>query len=341
MLIAVFVAVLAAMVLDLRRADGTARGRGAWFAFVATGVAAALPFGAVLPIPSLAHVGSVPSFDVTRPCVAPDVTTSLHALGPFLFLRVLLPIAIVFFLARERAAPRPRFLLGFAISLASVVFAFAAVRTARGGADLAAYRTCGALTPEEGLDPSRVRAVLARTMGEARQEIIHWRDLPRLPRPPWVRSEIPVTIGGDPWVLRPRGASVVAEPDDHRAIERPLPALHFASVPSMAMSPGHTVLLDHRPDGRLYAVRVGRPVRFAEIGPLVRPPRWPLAVLGFGILFTLVVLVRLRPIRAIAIFAPYRAAPEVPPRASALLPLCALFLIEASLTSMHVLIPYL
>ncbi len=336
MLLAVFLAVLAAAVLDLRRASGASSFRASGW-FVATLVAAALPLGALLPEATLSHVGSVPSFDLLRPCVAPSEAPARHAFAPFVALRLLLPLAVVALVFRERPAPRPRLLLGLSLALATTVLALFSVRALRGGVELASYRTCGALTPEEGSDAARVRALI----GAAKQELIHWRDLPRLPRPPWVRSEIAVTIAGEPWVLRPRGAAVVAEPDDPRRADRPLPALHFASVPSMAMSKGSMVLLDHRPDGKLYAVRVGQPARFAEIAPLLRPPRWPLALLALAIGGTLVVAVLSRPRPLLAVVAPYRTAPTEDAAPRALPALCAFVLVEASLTAMHVLLPYL
>jgi hypothetical protein len=340
MLLAVFLAVLAMAVLDLRRSSGGGNFRACvWFA--AAVVAAALPIGAILPAGSLSHVGVVPSFDVLRPCVAPMHSPSRHAIVPFVLLRVLFPIAVVAFISRDPPAPRPRFLLGFAVALATTVLAFASVRAVRGGADPGSFRACGALTPETGSDATQVRWLLRRLMREPKQEVIAWRDLPKLPRPPWVWSEIAVTIGGEPWVLRKRGARVVAEPDDLRRADRPLPALHFASVPSMATSNGAMVLLDHRPEGKLYAVRVGQPAQFNEVAPLLRPPWWPIAFLVLSLAVTLVTLLRSRPKRLLGVFAPYRTAPDDAPAVSAMPAFCAFLLIEASLTAMHVLLPYL
>lgn len=341
MLLAVFLAVFAAAALDLRRSCRSAREAPCFRAsswFFATLVAAALPLGAVLPGGSLSHVGSVPSFDLLRPCVAPSDAPAWHALVPFAGLRVLLPLALVALFFRERPAPRPRLLLGLGVALSTTVLVLFSARALRGGAELASYRTCGALTPEDGSDAARVR----RLLGHSKQELIHWRALPRLPRPPWVRGEIAVTIAGEPWVLRSRGAAVVAEPDDPRRADRPLPALHFASVPSMASSSGSMVLLDHRPEGKLYAVRVGRPARFVEIAPLLRPPRWPIAPLLLAIGATLGVSWASRPRRLLAGFAPYRAPPVAnPTTTNALSAFCGFLLIEASLTAMHVLLPYL
>lgn len=340
MFVAVFVVVVVAFVLDLRGAK-VASSR-SWWALVATVIAAVLPLGAILPHATLPHVASVPSFDVTRPCVAPTESAQLHALGPFVMIRVLLPLAIVIGLVRERPAPRPRFLVAISAVLAFAVFAIASARTLRGGAELGALRSCGALTPEEGIDAPRVRAVVASIVGDGRHEILHWRELPRLPAPPWVRGEIPVTINGDPWSLRRLGSAVVAEPDDARRADRPLPVLHFASIPSMAVSATSTVLLDHRPDGKLYAVRVGQPARIGEIGPLLRPPRWPLLLMVSALGSAIVLLLLSRPRRALAeVFAPYRTTSATPTRQSALPAIAALILIEASLTTLHVLAPYL
>jgi hypothetical protein len=183
--------------------------------------------------------------------------------------------------------------------------------------------------------------LLRRLLRDPKLEVIHWKDLPKLPRPPWVWSELAVTVAGEPWVLRRRGDRVVAEPDDPRRADRPLPALHFASVPSMATTPGSMVLLDHRADGKLYAVRIGQPTQFTDVAPLLRPPRWPLAFLAAAIGITLAVLLERRPRPLLAVFAPYRAAPDGAPPVSAWPAFCAFLLIEASLTTMHVLLPYL
>lgn len=344
MLVAVFCAVVLMTVLDLRRpavSDGSGA-RASWAWLIAAVLAAALPIGCALPIQSLTHVGMVPSFDALRPCVPPrDSLMRAHALVPLLLLRVLLPIAILVGIVRDRPAPGPRYLLGFALALATTVLTFSVVRALRGGADLSTFRTCGALTPEEGADAPRVREVLSRVVRDGRQEILHWRDLPRLPRPPWVRGEIAVTIAGEPWVLRSRGEKVIAEPDDPRRADRPLPALHFASVPSMAIGAGSTVLLDHRPAGKLYAVRVGSPTSLREIGPLVAPPRWPIALLLIAIGITLAWYVRSRPRPVLRVLAPYRTAPDGPRTIRAMPAFCAFLLIETSLTAMHALLPYL
>jgi hypothetical protein len=339
MLVAVFCAVVATFVLDLRGPrTGPAR---SWWPLCAALVAAALPIGAIVPEATLAHVASVPSFDITRPCVAPPESNKLHAIAPAVMLWLLLPAGVVIGLLRDRSAPRPRFLLGFSFALAAAVLSVTLVRTVRGGVDVGSLRACGALTPEEGTDASRVRAVVQGMVGDARLQILRWRDLPHLPAPPWVRGEIPVTIDGHPWSLRVHRASVVAEPDDPRRADRPLPALHFASIPSMAVSAHSTVLLDHRPDGKLYAVRVGQPVRVDEIGKLLRPPRWPLLVMIVSLVSAVALLVGSRQRRALVeVFAPYRVV-SVERVGSALPAVCALILIEASATTLHVLAPYL
>lgn len=338
MLLAVFLAVVAMVALDLRSAESRTR---AWLPVIATVIAAALPVGAILPHVTFEHVAAVPSFDVTHPCVAPVASAARwHSALPFLMIRVLLPIALIIGLARDRTAPRAAHLVGFAFALTATVLSFALFRTLRGGAAPEDLRTCGALTPDSGSDAARVRSL--PMLRDHRLQLIQWRDVPRLPRPPWVRGEIPVTIAGEPWTLRLRAASVIAEPDDLRRADRPLPALHFASVPSMATGPGGTVLLDHRPGGKLYAVRVGAPVSLREIGPLLRPPRWPLAMLALALIGCLAALVVSRPARVlVTVFAPYRAMHLREPPPSAVPAWCALILIEASLTTMHVLLPYL
>lgn len=316
-----------------------------WLPLIAAVVAAVLPLGAIFPHATFEHVAMVPSFDVTRPCVAPhESAMRLHAVLPFVMIRVLLPLAIVIGIGRERAAPNARYLLGFAFALSATVLLFTASRTLRGGFHADEVQTCGALTPESGADAAHVRALpIVRT---GRQQLIEWRDLPRLPRPPWVHGEIAVTIAGDPWTLRVRSnagsSGIVAEPDDLRRADRPLPALHFASVPSMVVGPAGSFLLDHRPLGKLYAVRVGSPVDLRQIGPLVSPPRWPLLMLVVALAGSLATLIASRPARVLAaVFSPYRTAMLLPAPESPLVAWCALVLIEASATAIHVLLPYL
>ena len=348
--LALAAAVLTALVLDMRAARGEPGGRAsqiATIALVASVIAALLPIGALLPAPSLAHVAPVPSWDVVRPCVPPpEARSHAHALGPLVLSRVLFPVIVAAALsAAGRPLVRPFRLLAVAMAFALAIVLFGGARVLRGGSDLAAFRACGALTPEEGADAPSVRTVIARLTVDGRQELIRWRDLPKLPRPPWVRAEIPVTIAGDPWVLRVRGAGVVAEPDDPRRADRPLPALHFASVPRLARGEGGTVLIDNRPDGKLYAVRVGRAVHPSEIGPLLRPPAWP-------VLLTLAVVVAAcsalwiaRERSAVpALSPPYRAvtSEEHSPSLRRVVPAIAAFcLIEASATALHALSPYL
>jgi hypothetical protein len=350
--LALAMALSAALALDLRAARGEPGGRAATItlvALVASVVAALLPIGALLPHASLDHVASVPSWDVVRPCVPPPEPSSrFHAIAPVALSRLLFPVIVVAALG-ARPTVRPRRLLAIALAFALAVIAIGGVRTLRGGAEVTAFRACGALTPEEGADASSVRAVINRMIVDGRQEVIRWRELPRLPRPPWVRSEIPVTIGGDPWVLRVRGKSVVAEPDDVRRADRPLPALHFASVPTLASGADargkvSTVLIDYRPDGKLYAVRVGRAVQSAEIGPLLRAPRWPVAIVALALVVAVAMMwmTRVRSIVAV-VQSPYRTAPasEGSPLVAAVPAVVALILIETSATALHALLPYL
>jgi hypothetical protein len=348
--LALAAAVLAALILDLRAARGEAGGRAATvtlIALVATVIAALMPFGVLIPHPSLAHVAPVPSWDLIRPCVAPpEPSTHGHALGPLAIARLVFPVIVAAALgAAARPIARPRRVLAVSLAFALAIVVLGGARVLRGGADLEAFRSCGALTPEEGADASRVRAVIDRMLVDSKQELIRWRDLPRLPRPPWVRSEIPVTIAGEPWVLRVRRGGVVAEPDDPRRADRPLPVLHFSSVPHLARNHVGTVLVDHRPDGKLYAIRVGRPVQPNEIGPLLRAPAWPvlltlaaLAVAGVALYVT-----RDRNERA-ALQPPYRTAASEPlerPLRSAVPAIVALLLMESSATALHALLPYL
>lgn len=350
--LALAVAVSIALALDLRDARGEAGGRAsalALIALVATVIAAFAPLGALLPPPSLSHVAPVPSWDVIRPCMPPPEPPShAHAIAPFAVLRFVFPIIVAGAMtASARPVVRPRRVLAVAIPLSLIVLLMSGVRVLRGGAEPASFRACGALTPEDGADASRVRGVIARMLAGGRQELIRWRELPRMPRPPWVRSEIPITIADDPWVLRVRGKGVVAEPDDPRRADRPLPALHFSSIPTLASGEGGaTVLVDHRPDGKLYAVRVGRAVQPAEIGPLLRAPRWPALVVLGAIVAATAALWIARPRREHETTSPpYRTAPDEPRSESPLrasLPAFAAFvLVEASATALHVLWPYL
>ncbi len=330
--LALAVSVSTALVLDWRETRGEAGGRAsalALVALIACVVAALAPIGALLPEPMLSHVASVPSWDIVRPCIAPPEPPSrVHAIAPFAVLRVVFPIIIAAAVsARTRPIVRPRRVLAIAIAFSITVLGVSTVRALRGGADPAAYRTCGALTPEEGADAARVRAVIGRMLDGGRQQLLRWRTLPRLPPPPWVRSEIPITIASDPFVLRVRGKNVVAEPDDPRRADRPLPALHFASVPTLASGADDTkVLIDHRPDGKLYAVRVGRAAGPSEIGPLLAAPLWPALVVASAVAFA-----------ALSLWIT-RARPEL---RNVFPALAALILVEASGTALHVLWPYL
>jgi len=350
------VVVLAAAALDLALASRDPRARAggpvAFVAFAATLaaiLAALLPIGAILPEPSLSHVAPVPSWDPLHPCLAPPHPASRwHAFAPFALIRVALPLAVVVGLA-TRPLPRARFLLGASFALAAWVSFLAVPRLFRRGVPLTELTTCGAFTPEQGFDGRAVRALLDHTNRDGRQELVSFRELPRLPPPPWVRGEIAVTIAGDPYSLRMRGQRVVAEPDDPRRAERPLPALHLASIP--AIEHGTTpdgrpasVLIDRRADGKWYAVRLGQPLSFAEIAPIVRPPWWPVAVL-FGVVSIVVFAIRVcrRAPNDSGPNAPYRTAPDVRTTRfrEAVPALCALALVEASFTALHVLGPYL
>ncbi|MBI2392694.1 MAG: hypothetical protein HYV09_24120 [Deltaproteobacteria bacterium] len=348
--------VLAAAAADLAIASRDARVAGARasflpaYAIAAAMLAALLPLGVMLAEPSLSHVAPVPSWDLLRPCLAPPhPATRAHAWAPFALVRVLLPAAIALGL-RARTLPRARFLLGASAAVALTVLSLGVHRLAKGGADPAEVRTCGALTPEEGADGRAVRALLDRVNVGARQELIRFRELPRLRPPPWMRAEIAVTIGGEPYSLRPRGPRVVAEPDDARRAERPLPALHFASIPAIehGTTPDGrpaTVLLDRRSNGRWFAIRVGQPARFSEVAPLLRAPWWPVALLGACVIAVASALwaTRARP-RVASALGPYRAPPDEPrarPLAPAIHAVCAFVLVEASFTALRALAPYL
>lgn len=333
--LALAMAVSIALALDLRDAPKGEGGLPSVLAvalLIASAASAVAPLGALLPEPSLSHVAPVPSWNLIRPCIpGAEPPSRAHAIGPIGVLRLVFPAMIAAALAtRRRSVVLPRRVLAVAISFAVAVLVVAGVRALRSGAEPASFRACGALTPEDGADASRVRAVIARMIADGQQQLIRFRDLPRIPRPPWARSEIPVTIAGDPWVLRVRGTRVVAEPDDPRRADRPLPSLHFASVPTLATGgSGMTVLVDRRPDGKLYAVRVGRAVQPSEIGPLLRAPRWPavivmgaLVVVGFSLFLA-------------------RARPNVTSLRASLPAFSLLVLIEASATALHVLWPYL
>jgi len=341
--------VLLALALDLRAARGDPGGRAsalALAALIAAVIAALVPLGALLPHPSLAHVASVPSFDAMRPCVPPaEPPSRLHGVAPLAVLHVLFPIIVAAALgATTRPIVRPRRALAVAFAFALLVLVVGGARALRGGVDVASIRACGALTPEEGADAARVRSVIDRMVGDRQLSVIRWRELPKLPRPPWVRSEIPVTIRGEPWVLRVRGDAVIAEPDDLRRADRPLPALHFASVPVLAQSAVTSVLLDPRPDGRLYAVRVGRAVQAHEIGPLLRPPLWPIAAIALALVVSAIALYVARARNALApSVAPYRTAPteQAVLLAEATPAIVTLLLIEVTGTAWHALAPYL
>lgn len=345
--------VLAAAAVDLAigwrdTGEGTRRSVVALLAIVATILAALLPIGVMLPAPSLAHVAPVPSWDPLRPCLAPPHPEArAHAWAPFALIRVLLPAAIVVSL-RARPLPRARFLLAASAVVAAIVLSLGVRRLARGGADPTDIRTCGALTPEQGADGRAVRALLDRVNVDARQELIRFRELPRLRPPPWVRAEIAVTIGGEPYSLRPRGPRVTAEPDDARRAERPLPALHFTGIPTIehGTTPDGRparVLVDRRSDGRWFAVRVGEPARFSEVAPLLRAPWWPVALLGATVIVVGAALWSTRArTRPTGVLAPYRTPPQQPlARTSAVRAVCAFALVEASFTAWRALAPFL
>lgn len=355
MVVAVVV-VLAAAGLDLVLASREGRSRaGGPVAFVALAatiaavVAALLPIGLILPEPTLSHVAPVPSWDPLHPCLPPPHPASRwHAIAPFAVLRVALPLAVVVGLA-TRPLPRARFLLGASFALAAWVLVASVPRVLRGGVATTEITTCGAFTPEQGFDGRSVRALLDRLHVDGRQQLVVFRDLPRLPPPPWVRGEIGVTIAGEPYSLRVRGKNVVAEPDDPRRADRPLPALHLASIP--AIEHGTTpdgrpasVLVDRREGGKWYAVRLGRPLSFREIAPIARAPWWPVALVAITLVLSVAALrFCRRASRGQGPIAPYRAAPDtsIAGGREAIPALCALALVEVSFTALHVLGPYL
>lgn len=349
------VLVVAAAALDLwlaaRGPHGRVTGPGSFIAFAATLgaiVAALSPIGLLIPEPTLSHVAPVPSLDSLQPCLPPPLPSGRgHAVLPFALLRLVLPLGAAVAIA-ARPLPRARALLSVSFALALAVLAASTLRLLRGGVAVSEIATCGAFTPEQGFDGRAVRALLDRVNREGRQELVRFRELPRLPPPPWVRAEIGLTIAGEPWSLRLRGTNVVAEPDDPRRAQRPMPALHLASIPSIERGvtlDGHgaSVLVDRRSDGRWYAVRLGRPLSFAELAPIARPPGWPVALLLCAVLVAIVALRagRSRPPSASPL-APYRtSSDENPARGSVVPALCALLLVEATFTVWRVIGPYL
>lgn len=351
MVFAVVVIVAAALgdlVLAAREARAPAEGGFlARFAVTSAILAALLPLGLVLPEPTLSHVAAVPSFDLLHPCLPPPHPPSRwHAVVPFALLRVALPAGVAVMIG-ARIVPRARLLFGASLALAAFVLATMVPRLFRGGVETQQISTCGALTPEQGWDGKTVRALLDRLHHDARQELVLFRDLPKLPPPPWVRGEIPVTIGGEPWSLRMRGVRTVAEPDDPRRANRPLAALHFQSIP--AIEHGKTadgreahVLVERRADGKWYAIRLGRALSFRELAPIARAPWWPVALLLTAFSGTLAFVGLSRRARGETLpFAPYRRAPSDPARVELLPAMAAVLLVETSLTALRVLGPYL